>query len=208
MRIRESVPLYGQGKKQVTYQDYRQLPPDDFRHQLIEGEIVMTPASKVVHQIVKNNWLKAFQKFVESQQLGLVLDAPCDVYLDEHNVVQPDVFFISRDRLAIVTEEIVKGAPDLILEVLSPASAYYDLVEKKALYARFGVKEYWIVDPKWQWAEVYWNANNAFQLHQRAEKEGGVHSRLFPEFEVSLNEIFHSVPPGNTDSASPDGTGQ
>ncbi len=202
MKVKESAPTYFSGKRRQTYKDYLQLPSDDFHHQLIEGEIVMTPAPKVIHQMVKSNLQKHLLQFVENKQLGLVLDAPCDVYFDEHNVVQPDLFFISRNRLSIVAEDVVKGAPDLIVEVLSPASAYYDLVEKKALYARAGVKEYWIVDPKWHWIEVYWNHEGSFQLQQRAEKEGVVQSRLLPDFQVSLARIFQSLPGSPQASAS------
>ncbi len=190
MRVQESAPQYAGQPKRLTYKDYLTLPPDDFRHQLIEGEIVMTPAPKVLHQFVVKQLFLALNAFVTAKNLGSVFFAPCDVYFDEHNVVQPDLFFISRDRLSIVAEDVVKGAPDLIMEVLSPASAYYDLVEKKALYARAGVKEYWIVDPKWHWIEVYALDAGAYQLFQRHEKSGVIQSQLLPEFEVELSEVF------------------
>ncbi len=190
MRVKETAEKYRAIKKRYTYQDYTNLPPDDFHYQLIEGELIMTPAPNVIHQIVKSNIEKNLRNFVEENELGLVLDAPCDVVLDEHNVLQPDIFFISKERQKIITEDNIQGAPDLVVEVLSPNTAYYDLVEKKALYARFGVREYWIADPKLQWIEIYVLQDKNYRLHQRAEKDQTVTSALLPGFNLPLISVF------------------
>ncbi|MCF6153196.1 Uma2 family endonuclease [Candidatus Kuenenia stuttgartiensis] len=80
--------------------------------------------------------------------LGEVFDAPYDVYLDEENVVPPDILLVSRDRLSIIGEKNIQGSPDMVIKIVSENSAYRDIVQKKNLYARFGVKEYWIVIPE------------------------------------------------------------
>ncbi|NOX87673.1 MAG: Uma2 family endonuclease [Calditrichaeota bacterium] len=192
MRVKETAAKYREKKKVLTYQDYLNLPPDDFRYQLIEGELVMTPAPKVIHQIVKSNLEKHLRNFIEVKQLGIVLDAPCDVYLDDKNVVQP-IFFISRKRSHIIGEDLIKGAPDLIIEVLSPHSAYYDLVEKKVLYERFGVQEYWLADPKMKWIEIYVLKDQKFHLHRRAENNQTVTSVLLKGFRLSLDQVFTRI---------------
>ena len=106
------------------------------------------------------------------------------------NLVQPDILYISRERFSIVTETCIDGAPDLIVEVLSSSTAYYDLIEKKDNYARFGVKEYWIVGPKKQWMEIYLNVDDEFKLDQRLDKTDIASSQLLQGFEVKLEEIF------------------
>jgi len=77
-----------------------------------------------------------------------------------------------------------------VIEILSPSTGYYDLTEKKEIYAEFGVKEYWIVDPKKQWVEIYMNDNNKFKLEQRSEKHGTLKSTLLEGFQIELNKIF------------------
>ncbi len=193
MRVKETAVKYQEKRKKLTYQDYLNLPPDDFRYQLIEGELIMTPAPKVIHQIVKSNIEKHLRNFVEENQLGLVLDAPCDVYFDEKNVLQPDIFFISQKRSQIINEDLIKGAPDLIIEVLSPHSAYYDLVEKKALYERHNVLEYWLVDPKLKWIEIYILKSQKFHLHQRAENKQTITSHLLKGFSLPLEQVFTKI---------------
>ena len=193
MRVKESAVQYRGKKKLLTYQDYLNLTPEDAHYQLIEGELVMTPAPKVIHQVIKNNILQLLILYVKKNGLGYVLDAPCDVYLNDLNVVQPDIFFITKENKKIITEDNIKGAPDLIIEILSPASAYYDLVEKKELYEKSGVREYWIVDPKKKRIDVYILKDEVYVLHQRAEKEEKIDSIMLPAFNLSLSIVFSEL---------------
>ncbi len=190
MRIKESAVQYKHKKKVYTYQDYLNLPDEDYRYQLIGGELVMTPAPKVIHQEVSHNILLILSEYVKAHNLGKVYFAPCDVYLNELNVVQPDIFFIRNENKKIITEDNIKGAPDLIVEILSPNSAYYDLVEKKELYEDSGVKEYWIADPKKKRIEIYALDNQKYVLHQRAENNEIVKSKLLKEFSFQLAAVF------------------
>ncbi|WP_457566616.1 Uma2 family endonuclease [Caldithrix abyssi] len=102
----------------------------------------------------------------------MIFHAPLAVDLSEKNVLQPDIIFIAKERQEIVTDKNISGAPDLVVEILSPSTAYYDLFDKKELYEQFGVKEYWIVDPMRQWIEIYNLQGNKFVLTQKLEKQG------------------------------------
>ncbi|HZH36917.1 MAG TPA: Uma2 family endonuclease [Flavisolibacter sp.] len=120
--------------------------PEGTLCQVINNELIMSPAPSSRHQQILRDIFRQIDKHVLSNQLGEVLFAPVDVYLDEENVYQPDIVFISNQQIHILQEKI-NGAPDLIVEILSPGSDKYDKKEKKAVYERSGVKEYWIVDP-------------------------------------------------------------
>ncbi len=130
-----------------TYEDLRQMPDDGKRYEIVEGELVVTPAPRTRHQRIVGN-LHLFFARAEQARCGEVFFAPTDVVLDDENVVEPDLLFISRERLGIVTEENVRGAPDLVVEVLSERTRERDLGAKLRLYARFGVRFYWVVDPE------------------------------------------------------------
>jgi Uma2 family endonuclease len=134
--------------RRYTYTDYLQLP-DDQRYEVIGGRLFMTPAPKGRHQTVVSRIAAILWHFVIGAGLGKVMVAPYDVLLSEHDVVQPDILFISKERLSMYDEEgPLRGAPDLVIEVLSPSTAQRDRVEKRALYARSGVRVYWLVDPE------------------------------------------------------------
>jgi len=128
--------------------------------------------------------------FVKKHQIGKVYDAPYDVVLGENNVFQPDIMFVSNENSKIIKEKNITGAPDLIIEILSPATGYYDLTEKKETYAEFGVKEYWIVDPKKQWVEFYSNESKKFKSIQRLEKSRILKSHTLSRFEIRMEKIF------------------
>jgi Uma2 family endonuclease len=119
-----------------------------------------------------------------------MLCAPTDVKLSDSHVVQPDIIFISQENSNIITENNVDGAPDLIIEILSPGTAYHDLIEKKEIYERFEVKEYWLVDPKKRRVEIFNNVGQQFKLNQRIELEGIAKSSVIKGFEISLENIF------------------
>lgn len=124
-----------------TYEDCLNTP-DDERRELLDGELTMPPASNIEHQRVVGRIFGHVTSFVEQGTLGEVLLAPCDVVLSEENVVQPDLLFISSEREHLVTPENLRGAPDLVVEVLSPGSASRDWREKMDTYGEHGVREY------------------------------------------------------------------
>ncbi|MBI5528002.1 MAG: Uma2 family endonuclease [Deltaproteobacteria bacterium] len=177
-------------ERKFTYEDYSKLP-EGAPYQLIEGDLVMTPSPSPYHQRVSKRIEFLIYEFAEVERgLGEVLDAPIDIHLGDAEVFQPDIIFVSKDRLSIIGDKNIEGAPDLVVEVLSPSTAYYDLKHKKTVYAASGVKEYWIVDPIEKSVEVYANNSGEFTLDNRAVAGGTAKSRLIEGFTVALDKIF------------------
>lgn len=150
----------------------------------------MSPAPTPLHQRIIRKLLVKLDNFVEKSHCGEVFDAPIDVVFNEENIVQPDIVFIARENISNITEKNIQGAPGLIIEILTPGTAYNDLVNKKDLYAKFDVKEYWIVDPQKQWIEMYTLTEKEYTLHQRAVKSGKVSSVVLNGFQVLLKDTF------------------
>ena len=176
-------------KKKYTYEDYLKTP-EDKRYELIEGELLMTPSPVTLHQRISGKLEFELRKFVIENDLGEVFDAPCDVYLDDENVVQPDILFISRERLDIIGEKNIRSAPDLVIEIISENSAYRDMVQKRRLYEKFGVKEYWIVIPKEGLVEIYTLKDNLFQPYKTFHKDTVLESPYLKDLKIPLQGIF------------------
>ena len=149
-------------------QAYRSLPEGTLA-QLINNQIVMSPAPLDRHQAISMELSSELFYYVRSKQLGTVRTAPYDVYLDRHNAFQPDIIFISNEQLDLIDKDGFYGAPALVIEILSPTTAKYDLEEKKDIYERYGVKEYWIVDPADKSVTGYSHNGTGFQLLMKGE---------------------------------------
>ena len=130
-----------------TVQDYQQLP-EGAPYQLINGKLIMSPSPNRTHQKLIGEIFRIIGNHLKNNIIGEAYIAPSDVYLDDENVVQPDIYFVSNVNLSILTDAGAEGAPDMIIELLSPSNAYYDLRAKLQLYEKYGVKEYFIVDPE------------------------------------------------------------
>jgi Uma2 family endonuclease len=176
-------------RKKYTYKDYVNTP-DDKRYELIEGELLMTPSPTTKHQRVLREIEFILKKFVSENNLGEIFFAPYDVYLDGENVIQPDIMFISKERLNIIGEKNIQGAPCLTIEIISESSAYRDMVQKKKLYAKFGVKEYWIVIPEEELIEIYSLENGIYQLSKVYRKNEVLESATLKCLKIELKEIF------------------
>ncbi len=136
--------------------------PEGTLIQLIENKLIMSPAPKDLHQKVVTKLTSKLDRFVEENGMGEVRASPYDVYLDYKNAYQPDLIYISNENLHKIEENGFHGAPDLVIEVLSPGTAQYDKGEKKNVYERCGVKEYWIVDPATKEVTGYTLSENKF----------------------------------------------
>jgi Uma2 family endonuclease len=132
----------------------------------------------------------ALVEHVREHDLGEVLEAPCDVVLSETDVVQPDILFIRKDRLGVIGEKFVSAAPDLLVEILSPGTKTRDRKLKFRLYARFGVREFWIVDAPERSVEVYQNVGGRFRLGERYFFRETLHSKILPKLRIPLASIF------------------
>ncbi|BBO17358.1 restriction endonuclease [Candidatus Brocadia pituitae] len=175
--------------KRYTYEDYCNIS-DDKRYELIDGELLMTPSPITRHQRISGKLEFILKRFIMENQLGELFYAPYDVHFDNENVVQPDILFISKDRSGIIGEKNVQGAPDLVVEIISENSAYRDMVQKKKLYAKFGVKEYWIVIPEGEEIEIYTLKENAYQLYQAYGKGNSLESPLLKGLTLKVMDIF------------------
>ena len=178
-----------EAKVSYTYADYAKLP-EGAPYQLIQGELIMSPSPTIFHQIIISNLSFLLQKHVRSRKIGFVLVAPVDVYLSDINTFQPDVVYVSADRLSIVEEKNIQGAPDLVIEVLSPSTAYYDLRRKKDVYAEYGVHEYWIVDPIEKSVEIYVLEGKKLEVVEKITRSGLIESRVVEEFSIKWADVF------------------
>jgi len=129
-----------------TVKDYQQLP-EGAPYQLINGELIMSPSPNGIHQKLIGRIYSLILAQCDKMEIGEVFIAPSDVYLDNKNVVQPDIYFVAAANLSIVTNAGADAVPDMIIELLSPSNAHYNLLAKLQLYEKYGVKEYFIVDP-------------------------------------------------------------
>ncbi|QDV41155.1 hypothetical protein Enr13x_09930 [Stieleria neptunia] len=130
------------------YESYAAIPDDGLRHEIIAGEHFMNPAPSLDHQTVSRRIQFQLYTEIELTELGQVFNAPVDVQLSDHDIVQPDLVIVSKDRRHILTPTKIKGVPNLIVEILSPSNSDHDRKRKRTLYEQNLVPEYWIVDPE------------------------------------------------------------
>lgn len=176
-------------QKRYTYADYL-LIEDEKRYEIYEGELVMVPAPATKHQ--KISWKLEFimGKVIEENNLGTILDAPTDVVMAEDVVLQPDILFISKEREDIIKPQAVMGPPDLVVEIASPSTSFYDTVKKRDLYQRCGVKEFWLVFPEERAIEVMTLEEGIYREFASAKGEGKVKSKILGGVEADLGGIF------------------
>ncbi len=168
--------------------DYNRLP-EGTPIQLIDGEFIMSPSPIRKHQRISMRLAAQLYNVVLPRNLGEVYTAPFDVHVSRHDVYQPDILFVASEHLGIIEEDGVHGPPDLVIEVLSPSTAGFDLLLKKDAYEKFGVKEYWIVDPNDKTVECFRNSEHGFES-RFAGKAGKVCSDVLPEFCVDVSALF------------------
>jgi Uma2 family endonuclease len=186
MQVARAEPI------RLTYDDFVNFPDDGRRHELIDGEHFVTPAPVARHQRVSIRLATALYAFVEQRTLGEVFTAPFDVILSRHDVVEPDLLFVSNERRDIV-RDWVYGAPDLVVEILSPSTRRTDEIGKRQLYDRFDVREYWLVDPDNHSLTVYRRvADGSFpRVAELAAADGDrLQTPLLPGFSMTLRELF------------------
>ncbi len=189
VQMLEEVPVLP-GPRLGPYRDadYQALPEEP-RCELIYGELVVTPAPAVRHQVVVGRLLRLLQDFA-AQRGGLAVVAPVDVRLFDHSVVQPDVVYVSSERLAVVRRRF-EGTPDLAVEVVSPGSARRDRVWKLKLYAEAGVREYWIVDPEAQAIEFLVLRGGHFEV--RLPDGASYRSPAIPGLDIDLRSFWDDL---------------
>ncbi|MDH4127604.1 MAG: Uma2 family endonuclease [Spirochaetota bacterium] len=176
-------------QKVWTYSDYTNLT-DDNRYEILEGELIeMAPAPNYFHQTILAKLFNKLYNFSEENNLGDVRCSPLDIIFDDHNTLQPDIIYVSNDNKKIIKEKGVFGPPDLVIEILSQSTVTKDREIKFSIYEKFKVKEYWIVDPENKSVDVFCLEANNFSLH--ASSKDKIKSKLFPNLEITLKDIFN-----------------
>ena len=181
--------------QKMTCEAFRhmEIPDGDTSiYELLNGNIVRRSSPHAKHQLAQSRLMRLIGNFVFEKKLGEVIGAPMDVVFDDDNVPQPDVFFIKKERTKIIElDGLVWGAPDLVVEIISQGTARNDRVDKKALYERCGVSEYWIVEPNARTVEVYVLNNQSYALLDFLEIEGTLKSQVLIGFELDITEVFN-----------------
>lgn len=188
--LTEVAVVPGRSSTKLTYADYVLFPDDDLRHEIIEGEHYVTPSPATRHQRISGRLFHLIQSYLDTHPIGEVFDAPFDVLLSDINIVVPDLVYISNQRSHFITPKNLQGAPDLVIEILSPTTRPRDERLKRDVYERAGVEEYWLVDPERDLVDIYRRRGAVFQEPLRYEKAQVLTTPLLPGLELPLHKIL------------------
>lgn len=178
-----------------TWDDYIKLPDDGKRYEIIDGELFVTAAPATGHQYTSAEIYDVLRRWARESAGGLVFYAPVDVVLARDVIVQPDLIWFSDDRIEHVNALRVTGIPDLVVEILSPGTARRDRSKKSEVYARFGAREYWLVDPKDESVEIRTLRGHWFVTHVRGTGETELRSAMDPRLSVVPARLFRQFGP-------------
>jgi Uma2 family endonuclease len=174
----------------TTYDDYRQLPDDGKLYQIIGGELYMAPAPTTIHQRISLKLLRFLDNHITQNNLGEVLYAPVDVVLSMTDVVQPDLIYVAKERLNIITKKNIVDAPDLVVEILSEHTETIDRQKKMALFEKHGVKKYWIVDPAEKTIEQFVLEEKTLQSNTKVKGNQKLTSIVVHDFSFPVSGVF------------------
>ena len=184
------MPRANLAAEMLTVEDYR-ATPEGTRYQLVEGELYLTsPSPRYTHQAIVWNLVGILSRYLERHPVGRAFVAPFDVFLSDNDVVQPDVFFVANDRLKVLQDDGIHGAPDLVIEVLSPSTAQLDKKAKRRAYAQAGVKEMWLVDPLLSQIQRYDFAQDTAKPVELIEENETFQTPLLPGLIFAAADIF------------------
>ncbi len=190
--IQAPTPAYTWPEQgQWSYDDWLRLPDDAYRYEIIEGELFVSPPPSIQHQVAVSSLLAAMYQYARQHELGLVLTAPIGVRMPGQTaVVQPDLLFVHRERLHLVKDDVVDGAPDLVVEVLSPSNWIYDRTRKLDTYRQAGVREYWIVDYRARTVDVLVLEEGEYVQRGQYHEGDRAPSEALPGFAIPIADLF------------------
>ncbi len=177
-----------------TRADFERLP-EGTHCQLIAGEIISTPTPPVEHRLLVGEMIALLHEWLRFRRAGRAVTSPVDVYLADDEAYQPDIVVLLRESRGRIEHGHFEGPPDLVVEVLSPSNAGDDLVHKKRVYERSGVREYWIADPREQTVEVFVLEGGRYRQHVRVVETGTATSVLLSGFTVDAAALFAAAQP-------------
>lgn len=186
------MALHDLPRRKLTYEDYLTFPEDGRRHEVLDGEHYVSPAPSVPHQRLSMRLSVRLGTFIEDHGLGELFAAPFDVLLSRHDIVQPDLLFISNRRSGILDEKNAKGAPDLVVEILSKSTRHVDEGIKLRRYEVLGIEEYWMCDTDLRSVRVFRRHGPRLQLTSELSAAAGdvLTSPLLPGLRLRLAEVF------------------
>jgi Uma2 family endonuclease len=174
----------------LTYEQFRQLPDDGKRYELIHGEVHVTPSPSTRHQFVLRNLSTSLDTYLSRTRAGELAFAPLDLRLSDDTALQPDLLFVSMAHAEIIQENFIAGTPDLVVEVLSPSTAAHDRAIKLPIYAEVGVPEVWLIDPQAKTVEVLKLQGKKYFVEATHAGDQVLASDLFPGWQLSLADLF------------------
>lgn len=150
--------------------------PEGTLCQLINNQLIMSPAPQNIHQVVVGEIYVEISLFLRKNKIGEVRIAPFDVHFSKENILQPDILFIKNENLFKIKEKGLEGSPALVVEILSPSTSQIDYEDKKSVYERFGVTEYFIVDPNSKSVDSYFLKNGEYE--EQKNLTGKINSKI------------------------------
>jgi Uma2 family endonuclease len=175
-------------KQKLDYSDYANIPPDGKRYELLEGDLYVTPAPSPLHQRVSKRLQRVLEAYFEAPGLGEVFNAPIDLILTPHDVVQPDLVVVTDP--AQVSGRGVEGPCALVVEVLSPSTREHHRTAKARRYATLGIRHYWLVDPETSRLECYREEAGAYTLVVQAEGGAVLSHPDWPGLALTLADLW------------------
>jgi Uma2 family endonuclease len=175
-----------------TYEHWLNFPKDGWKYEIIDGVLYMSPPPSIAHQDSSGELFVAMHTYAKENDLGKVLIAPCGIQLPNQPVpLEPDIFFVKKERLEIIGTQYVEGAPDLIVEILSPSNASYDRETKFKVYQDAGVPEYWLVDYEAKTVEVFTLVEGVYTLAGKYTGDDVFSSTQLAGFKVTVDSLFN-----------------
>lgn len=177
--------------KMLTYEDYAKLtPPDSGNYELHNGKLITLPTPTPQHQRISRKLSTRLDTFIESNQRGEMFSAPMDTVFTKYDTLQPDILFIEKERLHIIGEKNIEGAPDFVIEIVSPSNSSKELSYKKYVYETSGVREYWLILPEKKQVAQYENIDNELIRIGLWSVEDVLEAKVLAGFTVKIAEIF------------------
>ena len=196
--LTKPLPIRKRVDERLTFDQFCDMVDEDQKAHLINGVIYMESPASTLHENLFGFLHFILMGYVSRRKLGIMLGSRTAVRLSEYLGPEPDLIFVSDARRHIVQEQFIDGAPDMIAEIVSPGSRRLDRVEKKELYAEFGVREYWLIDPFQQTAEFFYNQNGRWQ-EKPVDEKNVFYSNVIPGFWFRLDWLFAEELPDGLD---------
>lgn len=175
----------------LSYREYQHFPNDGHRHEIIDGDHFMSPAPSTKHQTVSRHLQFQLYSQLELTGRGKVFNAPTDVELTTHDIVQPDLIVILKANERIIKPKRIRGIPDCCIEIVSESNPAYDRILKLEMYQRAGVPEYWLVDPDEETIEIH-SMQDQRGYSRRVVREGSLSLNVMPDVQVEIDKIWRS----------------